>query len=34
LQYALLLCDKDSSVLDGLVNKAKAVRFQKEKKPF
>jgi hypothetical protein len=30
----LLLCDKESSVLDGLVNKAKAVRFQKEKKPF
>lgn len=30
----MLLCDKDSSVLDGLVNKAKVVKFQKEKKPF
>jgi hypothetical protein len=30
----LLLCDKDSTVLDSLVNKAKTVRFHKEKKPF
>jgi hypothetical protein len=34
LQYALLLCDKESSILDGLVNKAKVVKYHKEKKPF
>lgn len=30
----MLLCDKESSILDGLVNKAKAVKYHKEKKPF
>lgn len=29
-----MLCDKESSILDGLVNKAKAVKYHKEKKPF